>query len=138
MQELTPDLKAEIFQRIDALASKLGVASGELWRILCQQGFVASLIWITASVILFIALLASVKFLHSTLIGLSKPENRHNEYNNNIINESYVVRTVISVIVTAGLTVAFACVFFSHLEVIYTGFFNPEYYAFTQIKDLLK
>lgn len=138
MQELVPDVKAEIFARIDALASKLGVASEQVWRILCQQGFVASLIWITASAVLLIGMAASWKFLHSTLLGFSKEENKHTQYGKMTLNESYIVRTVISAIVTLIITIGFSVTFFSNLETIYTGLFNPEYYAFLQIKDLLK
>lgn len=137
MQEITPALKAEIFARIDALASKLGVASSELWRILCQQGFVASLVWITASFVLLIGAAISYKFLYNTILGLSKPENRHNQHGHQVLNESYIVRIVVSIIVTTAITIRFGVTFFSHLETIYSGIFNPEYYAFLQVKELI-
>jgi|SRR5579872_1815508 len=113
----------EIFKRLDALADKLHVASGELWRIVLRQARVevaSDLLWILVSIILIVLSYRRVRW------AINKICSRQDRYN-------WPDDATLWLWPAALTTIVFTIVLVVNISEIWTPLLNPEFYALDTI-----
>jgi uncharacterized membrane-anchored protein len=116
----------EILKRVDALAAKLGVAAGELWRILVTQAKVEA--WISAgwSVVFAIATAVAGGFSYWLIISAIRRVRTDSDDSTGGVGLLLGLLSVVLLIMTFGFAQEAA-----------SGFLNPEYQALKLLKEAL-
>jgi hypothetical protein len=112
----------EILKRVDALAAKLGVAAGELWRILVTQAKLESyysIVW----AVLFTTVAALLGYVSYKLLRSAMLENYSDNGGPGVF--------------AAFCAVAALCVGLGFTQSAFTGIYNPEYKALGLLRDAL-
>ena len=120
----------EVLSRVDAVAAKIGVGAGELWRILNKQAFVSG---VQAEVISGMFVLGSVTCLWQLVKAVKrlKAEKDELSYSKREELEGWALGMLI-IGVLSGLVGG--AVGISYIE----NFLNPEFVAFETLMGLLK
>jgi uncharacterized membrane protein YraQ (UPF0718 family) len=133
---MNQELSKEVLTRLDAIAAKLGVAAGEVWRILLKQAFVESVVQVVVGVLLAITAAIVVKWFYSRVLADQafnaniKEEHSYDYYRAKRDPAGWVTGMVLCSI--AGL-VAIGVAISGIL-----GVMNPEYYALRELLSVLK
>lgn len=122
------EVSQKIFEYIDALAQKLGVASEYVFSVLVNQkiseGIIFSLVLVTISLLLGISTFKVVKYVSKNYKTLYK----------NDTEIGWVVLTIILAFASIFLIIADILI----LPEMLLQIFNPEYYAFKEIMKMFK
>lgn len=125
--EVKPDLKQEIFARLDAIGAKLGVLANHLWEVLVRQAYIEGVTDLIFAAIAAIWFLCAVKLLH-TILNVPHEERKQGntwwEYGDQL--------TVVGGIGTIAGTITGIGALVSGLYNLTTGIqqvMNPEFYA---------
>jgi hypothetical protein len=116
-------MKDEILKRVDALAEKLGVASGELWKILVQQ---AHIVAIQTGVEIVICGAISIVGYRWMRRGFAAAE--EDDWDS------------FPAVMIGGLLMFFGGTLFAIVNLIdvWTPLLNPQYWALQQILETIK
>lgn len=117
-------LKEEIFTRLDAIAEKLGVAAEHLWAIFTNQAMFEG---ISALLLILVSAIASILAARFSIRRRSLLEDK---------NDRELALWCLSFSLI-GLAVS-AIMFLTMGVEIFTKIMNPEYYAWLEIKDIIR
>jgi hypothetical protein len=122
----------KIFGYIDALASKLGVASEYIMKILVRQEIIANTVELIAFAIAIVALLFWIRFTYQWL-EKDRTFNTEKPYGYGHKREAAGIAFGVSAVI-GGIAIAimFACSVISCIHLL-----NPEYYAIRTILDVV-
>jgi hypothetical protein len=117
--EPTQSLQDAIFTRLDAIAAKLGVAAGHIWPVLVRQATVDGVRDLITAGVLGVGAFYLAK--------LARYLNNKEDW----LDDFAIIMSAISALILAGVSIIYLCSSVGEL-------INPEYYAFSGLKDLFK
>lgn len=127
-------MNEQTLKLIDSLSQKLGTTSEYLWGILTKQARIDSIISIG-----YIILIAGIGYglwnVHTKLLKKIPSQNKY-EYSSNSYDKHDTV-TVIMIIV-ANVWFIVAIIGLCCIGNVFTGFYNPEYWALDKVLSSLK
>jgi hypothetical protein len=118
-------------QLLEKLADKLGTTSEYLWSVLLKQAPIYATFTLIQTLFLLFAGWGLWKVQQKLL---SKPEKSH--YNS--YYDKYEEGAVIPMIIISFVWIALMSIYFINFDSIINGYFNPEYWALTEILKSLK
>ena len=132
---MDPEIKQEVFSRIDALAAKLGVGVEHLWQTLIRQSVIEG--WIEL-VTAFLCMLLAWTFMIGGKISMKKRaksgkeawKSDHSHNDPSLASIFFMLGCFASILTTM-------C-FFTDLSESITQICNPEYFAFQELKSIVK
>ena len=133
MQDVT--VKDEVFQRLDALGEKLGVAATQLWEVLVQQHAIVNGVFFSLVGVAFLvlAVIASVLFFRAMRAGDENAKVGKDCYDKptSLWRDADVTKVVVCAIAAVACLAAGIGVTLANVP----HFINPQYYA---LQDILK
>lgn len=127
-------MNEQTLKLIDSLSQKLGTTSEYLWGILIKQARIDSIIGIG-----YIILVAGIGYglwnVHTKLLKKIPSQNEY-EYSSNSYDKYDTVPVIM--IIVAIIWFVLAIIGFCYIGNVFTGFYNPEYWALDKILSSLK
>lgn len=118
----------EILKRLDAMAAKLGVAAGEVWRILVKQAFIDGVTDLIAGLLILIGSFLLGRFAYRHGVAAFDDATSHYDSDTHFWFAMWLgVGTVVTLI--AGLLFVYPSI---------TELFNPQYVALTKLFNAMK
>jgi len=122
-------MEEKIFSILDILAEKLNTTVDHLWRILIDQALISSITMITG-----VAISLAIGFI---LVVLAFKQYDKTTWGSHVSDDRHHILTIVYGIVGGFMLFISLVVLVSNLTDLSTALFNPEYFAFQELKRML-
>lgn len=125
----------EILKRIDAVAAKLGVAAGEVWRIWVREG---ALSWIAPTLVISFFLIGTILTWRYHQRHFQVESHHEHGYGRTRDWSEWTDKTMVRFVLSVVISLVTVIIILSNGHTIVMSIWNPEALAIEQLRGILK